>query len=276
MRTEIVMLTPKMAGEFLAKSVKNRPLSATTVRRFSEAQLRGEWRLNGEAICFSTEGLMMNGQHRCHSVIVSGVSIPVVVVYDLDPACFDTYDIGRIRNTADVFALEGRADPRELAAAARYTLKYEVGKASTSGNFNFAPSPSQLRDVLVRHPELSDFVHRVSTRKSRTVYPSKSILAVLWYLFTKANGELADWFVDRLIDGKNLPAHEPVFILREHLLGARAGQYSPSRFNVLAAVTIKAWNATVSQRPIQLLVWRGNEPFPVIAGCPLQPVDIAA
>lgn len=272
METEVVSLTPRLAAEYLSKNKRNRPLSSIIVRKYARVIQRGEWVLNGEPIIFGTDGSLLNGQHRCSAVIEADTPIPALVVRGVAPEHFVTLDIGKIRTTADVFALEGFGNAKLLAAASRYLFRYEQGLLHTTMNSDFTPSAAQLREVVDRHPELGDYVARTASFKSRLGYPSATLLAVFWYLFAQQNVELADWFVNRLVDGDGISSQDAVYRLRESLRLARAGQYTASRFNVLAAITIKAWNATVQNRPIQLLAWRSaQEPFPVIAGCPIQP-----
>lgn len=51
---------------------------AATIRRYAAVMRRGDW-LDGGLIEIDASGRLVNGFHRCHAVIASGVAIRAVV-----------------------------------------------------------------------------------------------------------------------------------------------------------------------------------------------------
>lgn len=55
LRTNVENITPDQAKEYLKCNNINRPVVQTAVDKYANLMERGEWKLNGEALCF-TEG----------------------------------------------------------------------------------------------------------------------------------------------------------------------------------------------------------------------------
>ena len=95
------------------------------------------------------------------------------------------------------------------------------------------------------------------------------IAAALHRTFADLDEELADMFFARVADGANLAAENPILHLRERLLRTRSSHRVRLPEADRVALSIKAWNAYRSGRPMQLLVWRnrgaGREPLPTAA-----------
>lgn len=85
---EVVLVTPSLASEWLKQNVANRPLDEALVQRYADTMKSGKWLLNGKTIVFDEDGLMRNGQHRCHAAILAQVSFPSVVVKNLSRDAF--------------------------------------------------------------------------------------------------------------------------------------------------------------------------------------------
>jgi len=64
MKINQVIITPEIAAAMLETNTMNRPLSMPHVRKLSDALLRGEWVVNGDAIRISSNGFLIDGQHR--------------------------------------------------------------------------------------------------------------------------------------------------------------------------------------------------------------------
>jgi hypothetical protein len=61
-----------------------------------------------------------------------------------------------------------------------------------------------------------------------------------------------------LIDGVNLEEHSPIRHLRERLIRTRASHRVRLAEAERVAISIKAWNAFRTNRPLQLLLWRNR------------------
>ena len=103
MEFETVMITPKMARDFLSNNVGNRDLRKSVVKDFSEALKRGEWRISHQGVAFSTSGRLLDGQHRLSAIAETGISAPMVIARGVPEEAFCVMDIGVKRTLYDIY-----------------------------------------------------------------------------------------------------------------------------------------------------------------------------
>lgn len=120
---EVKSIDPAMAAAMLAKNSTNRKVNTRRVHTYANFMRNGEWKLNGESICFDSDGNLLNGQHRLLAVIESDMTVPFVIVSNVDDGSFSTYDTGKKRTAGDVFGIAGVRNPNESASA---VLKYMI------------------------------------------------------------------------------------------------------------------------------------------------------
>jgi len=100
MKEEII--TPIIAQKLLGGMRKNyRALKPKTVEKYKRAILAGEWKFNGECIKIDESGIMIDGQHRCHAVVLSKQSIKTWVLYNAKDDIVSSLDCGTVRNFID-------------------------------------------------------------------------------------------------------------------------------------------------------------------------------
>lgn len=105
--TNVEVITPQIAAEYLKKNTRNRNVSDAVVRSYASTMQRGEWKLNGESIKFDTEGVLTDGQHRLLAVVKSGIPVEMLVIRDVDTDAFATYDCGRNRTAGQLMGMQG-------------------------------------------------------------------------------------------------------------------------------------------------------------------------
>ena len=97
---EYVDLTPELAKELLSKSHPNqRPLSKAYVLDLVEAIKSNEFIASQQCLQIDVNDYFFNGQHTCHAVISSGMTIKhIKLEKGCDPRSFIVADSGRTRN----------------------------------------------------------------------------------------------------------------------------------------------------------------------------------
>lgn len=107
MKTSIINVTPAMAQKFLDSNAEfQRNLRIGEVKTLAEAMRRGEWVLTHQGVAFDSNGRLIDGQHRLHAIIMSGLPQDMLVVNGVDPAAFKVLDIGAKRSTADLLSID--------------------------------------------------------------------------------------------------------------------------------------------------------------------------
>jgi len=116
-KSEVKCVTPEMAKAWLAKNTGNRKVRATTVERYAKAMKEGSWILTHQGIGFDVNGRLVDGQHRLMAIEQSGVSVDMMVTFNLDPKAFGGMDQGASRTAADLLGGNARiAEVSNLAA----------------------------------------------------------------------------------------------------------------------------------------------------------------
>ena len=97
---EYIDLTPELAKTLLSRSHPNqRPLSKAYVIDLAEAIKRNEFIASQQTLQIDSNNYFFNGQHTCHAVIHSGISIKhIKLEKGCDPKSFTVADSGRPRN----------------------------------------------------------------------------------------------------------------------------------------------------------------------------------
>lgn len=164
---------------------------------------------------------------------------------------------------SDVLRERGESNTITFASALRWLWMIENSVVLATKS---SPSSGELLELLERRPGIRASLKQVSG--SREIMGG-GIAAALHRTFADLDEELADMFFARVADGANLAAENPILHLRERLLRTRSSHRVRLPEADRVALSIKAWNAYRSGRPMQLLVWRnrgaGREPLPTAA-----------
>lgn len=267
-----INLTPKMAKEILATNTHNRKITQTRVNKWAESMKRGEWQMNGEAIKISSDGVLLDGQHRLYAVIQSGTTIPVLIIRGLAPSSQDTMDTGKSRTLSDVLSLQGEKNAIPLAAILSGLViwnKYQPS-AAFSGGQQYTITNGEALTFLQQHPGIREVPTAVQTAARHSCLTAK-VLGILYWHFCEVDQESTDMFIEKLSLGVDLQAKDPILTLRNTLKSLRAnkkvGQIPP---RYLAALTIKAWNKWIRGEESSTLRYNPGgaikEKFPTIVG----------
>jgi len=258
MKTEVVMINPEMAERYLGRNLNNRPLSESWAKELARRIKRNEWKLNGEAIKFSSDGYLLDGQHRLKAIIISGTSVPVLLIRGVDRSSFDTMDQGKSRGAADILAINGEKNANLIASAAKIVFLFKENKENPV--FNNRVTPIQIEKTLALYPEIRQSA-AVAEKVKKILIPS--VAASLWVLFWQKDRDLANEFFARLEDGAGLSKHHPIKTLRDRLI-INSASITRLRQKILCAFVIKTWNAVRAGKEMRICKFAEDEKFPEI------------
>lgn len=127
MKTELVILTPAIAREWLKHNTNNRPLRPSQVENLRLMFSRGEYTLTHQGIAFDEDGVVIDGQHRLGAIAQcpDSMTFPVLVTRGLQRSkTFMVIDTQiAVRNIADVL---GRG--RDVATTATFLARLYAGR----------------------------------------------------------------------------------------------------------------------------------------------------
>jgi hypothetical protein len=150
-RSEIRTVTPEWAQQILNRheesiakgKFRQRPLNIKTVKKYAIDMKAGNWALTGQGISFDNEGNLLDGQHRIAAVASSGVSLQMLVMWDLEPEnngvkTINLCDIGKNRSINQQLKINGVSYYSEMGSGARSLL------VLSRGNIDTRPSIPQI------------------------------------------------------------------------------------------------------------------------------------
>jgi hypothetical protein len=248
-----------MAKRWLAMRKTNRPVNLVNYNKVVKALTEGTYRLNGESIILSDDGIL-DGQHRLLAVVDTGVAMWSVVVYGIDSAYFATIDSGKVRGASDVLSIAGHLNTTVLGAS--LVVLWQIGRGTVMSKEH--PPTVEIEGILAEHPWLSESVTFCKRKLPRMISPAR--LTAAHYVFSQHSRLEADRFIMDLHTGIGLKAGDPVAVLRDKIIrNTVANTKLPD--NTMLALLIKAWNFRRGGKKIKGIHWRAasdaTEDFPV-------------
>ena len=269
----LMLISPAHADEMLRRNVgddyRNRPNSQLIVDRYAKEMAEGRWALTGETIIFSTEGDLLNGQHRLMACIKAGVSFPTFVAFGVPRDGFKFMDTGRTRSAGDVFAIEGIKNWYSMAAATKWVMRIRDNNGS-----KFSATDAPTNDDLLHYYQQNDGLQdsawvgqKIGTEGESLIAPA--LMTALHYLFAQKSRSDADDFMRKVITGVGIAsARDPEHVIRKWLLKDNSEVGGRTADTYRAAYVTLAWNARRTNRAVGSLRWKTaqnpNLPYPTI------------
>lgn len=250
----VVVVTPELAEQMLARNNLNRHVSSVVINKYARDMATGQWHLNGQTIKISTNGVLLDGQHRLEAVKKAKKPFASIIVDGLPESSFISLDTGRRRSVSDILRDRGECHTIILASALRWLwmIQNEVILSANS-----SPTNGELLGLLDGNENIRQSIKHVSSIRE---IMGSGIASALHYIFSQKDLIKSNEFFSRLIDGVQLSENSPIYHLRERLIRTRASHRVRLAEAERVALTIKAWNAFREARPIQLLSWRNKGP----------------
>lgn len=265
---EILKITPEFAETLLnGSNVDNRKLRPAIVNRYARDMELGNWKVTGEAIKITADGLVTDGQHRLTACVQSGKSFITLVVRGVEFEARDVMDTGARRTFADVLRWHGEHSVAGLASAIESAMLWEEG--GTPSHKGATHTNMERLAWLEEHPEIREAVSAWSPLVGAPFRFPVSSGAPFLLRARKISTAQADQFVHLLKTGEMLGTNHPIAKLRSWLFNS-ATKHTRCPREEYAAIAIKAWNAFIAEREIRALAWRRvgttAEPFPLMLG----------
>lgn len=266
-RSEIKLVTPEMAKNWLTTNIKNRNVSDTLVNHYARQMKLGLWELTGEPLIFSSNKLL-DGQHRLHALIKAEVSLEFLCVFNVNDSAFAVMGTGKTRSAGDIFSITDIKNANNMAAGIRkyYTLISKSslttgtprgGRIISSSGNGLVNIKSTAKEFINFYFENKDFLDDVMI-KSQSMYKKSRLFAcselvgyISYLYFEKKHSytKIIEFF-DGVSGGKT--DNSIILILRDKLL---SDKISIKRIpgNIRTIFIIKTWNAFITGKYFKLL-----------------------
>lgn len=238
---EVIQITPDMAKKFLGQNSHNRVLRQKDVNKFARDMRSGAWDFNGEPVRIAVDGTLIDGQHRLHAVVTSGVTVAFLLIRGLPLSAQETIDTGVKRTVGDSLHMRGESNATSLAAIARKAILWDAGLRSFSGGTLFTPSDSEIRSYIESNAGLRRAAH-VADRSRKHIPVAASVLGVSYFLCSRIDpADTSIFFIDQLTDGLGLRAGDPAHALRLRLSFDALSRRRLIEVDVLGLI-LRCWN----------------------------------
>ncbi len=260
--TKIVEITPDMAAEMLEKNTMNRKISQLNVIRYANDMASGAWKQNGETIKIAVDGTILDGQHRLWAIIEAGVSVPMLVVYNVQTEAITTIDSGVPRLFNHLLKIKGSKHPATCAMITKFAWIYEnYDKQMRTNSAKTETRNSVLEPYYDENRELIE--HAAAVAECGAHHFVKSYMGFCFYIFLKKNPQKAEEFIKLVKSGENLYTGHPIMTLRDKLTNNRISKVKLTVRETLAYYT-KAWNAFLKGRDLSIFRWNNTEELPEV------------
>lgn len=253
--SKFIDVTPEIASALLGTMGVNRPISAVNVDRFVSLIRSGGMKTTHQGLAFDVNGKLIDGQHRLHAVIKSGLPIKVMATFGMDASTFDALDRGRARTVGDdldISSIATGTDANVIAAACKAILHFDAGRLPWTTGMRL--ETSEALKIINRHPLLPTVAELVKSKQGGLRMPLSAI-AAFFTLFYEVDSAKAEAFLDAVMVGNNLSEGDPAHAFRHQTLSDAQGKGFRTAANRNAAMVriVRAWNATCEGRKVKSL-----------------------
>lgn len=261
----VVLVTPEIAKNWLESNTNNRNIRKVHLQNLVDDMQNDRWLYNGESIKFDVEGNLIDGQHRLFAVMLSGCSLPMLVVVNLPTLAQQTVDIGRARTTSDMAQLQGVKSSTVTAASAAIVLRYKNYPDIQWTNSNM-PTKTTIINFITDNQERFEGV----AAQSQAAYKNFGIRETVYSAFSfmvqdSPNYKFFYRFHNDLLAGSDLRIGDARLTLRNQIMRSVGQRKTAWGQQEQFALTIKTWNAYITGKSLKLLKFApDNLPMPTI------------
>lgn len=268
-KSEILLITPSLAAEFLSRNVKNRKLNNSVVQEYKRQILDGQWQLTPQGISFNEYNELMDGQHRLTAILEANKGVNMFVFYNVPDNSFKVLDTGFKRNTNQIFAMNGIKYAMEKAAGIRRFILMENTSTNALANIknNTNVSSTSIYEYYQNNKILIDDLTSIAIAYyNKTPFFSKAnILAIILHLhITRKHSIITiQGFFDQLFHGRTIN-NNGIELLRSKLIQSALMPSLKIKETVKLVLLKKVWNAYIKGVKIKKLMLEENKPSNII------------
>lgn len=266
------------AKAFLARNVKpakgvagtNRPQVAGSIPALATDMINDAWKFSHQGIAFNEEAELIDGQHRLEAIILAdkinpGISIPMMITWNLPRESNEKIDINRRRQPGTFLAMEGHPSPTRLSTTLKWVHLFgtvDFDEPFDKVHWSRLLDVAALRAVLQRHPLAHEGVAIGSKFQSSGLLTASAAAAGWVIISERYPAEMVAEFVDGVLSGADLKAGDARLALRNWAINRKERQ-ARADAAVHLAFFLKAFKAFRLGEPTPLLTFKPSvERFP--------------
>jgi len=249
---QLLMVTPLMAQQWLENNNTNRTLRKANVIRLANEIIEGRWVCDPALppIAIGDDGQVLNGQHRLHAVVKSGVSVRMYVAFNVPAHVMGVVDQAIPRSAADVFNLKHHIPNSKNVAASVNAYHRWMNYPELVWQNWMTPSPEVLVSIYELNVDEWQEAMAVADRVYRNTRLVKAATCAVAFRVQTEGSDPAQWFdfVEGVATGIGLTESDPRLALRSWAINATR-KWGVNQWAIVGITT--AWNAYVDSRPLR-------------------------
>jgi len=247
-----MLVTPSMAQEFLTHNISNRKLDEKTVSLYQRLLKNHLFVLSNDAICFGTNGILLNGQHRLTACVRSNVPMPCIVCRNMPNESYIIMDNGKNRTAADILYVQDVPNAALVSASIRrflklknnYTVMNEMAGSDRTSNAEIEDEFNSKKDFWNNIGKTSS---KIAAKGRWKLLKGSDIGGISSYLILeKKHPEDTVMSFFNEIEGLKNPSHSVITLLQQKLNESKRSLLKRLPGFVVQKLVIKAWNAYVT------------------------------
>ena len=212
-RMVAMTITPEIATKYVS-DINIRRLNNRVVEEYADDMKNGRWEFGSSVIHISSEGKLINGQHRMWACITSGCDFKTWVCFDVKKEAENTIDIGYTRRVADIVKVDQATEVSTLAKCILATKigdqnlgiwSFLNGRIRSSGKTNIQVSKTaQIAETKEHGDEYLEYVR--SGQRMRMVFRKGSSATYgyfIWLAKWLGKDDRIDEYVEEFCDKSN-------------------------------------------------------------------------
>jgi hypothetical protein len=255
-KARLVIVTPDMARQWLARNRGNRPMIESRVFEYATDMEAGRWQVNGQPIIRDTEGNILDGQHRLMASDLSGVAFETFVVDGVTAAAMSTLDKGAPRKFSDTLALMGEQSATTLGAVVRSTLMFQWNDGRPGNRLLDQRRGATTNELLSWFEEWKEPLRAAAilcrrVTSSPASIPAASFAPVAFAGYVHDVEGIAEF--GRIVLSGDAPAGDAAKALREYGI-RRAMSKDKSDASHCTILSVRAWNRWIRGEQVDKLI----------------------
>lgn len=274
--TKMELITPEKAAELLKFNVANRAINQGLVEYYAKQMIDGQWTVSGQTISLSSDGVLIDGQHRLAAIIKSKKSILFNVAKNVPVDSFINYDNAKSRTSGDALFIAGVPSSKSVSAIITsyfYISRGLYGSAgfSNGGETGRSGTKDKRRksnlDILYFYRQHSELIQKTQhltasyRKKFKYFVSSKNGSIILFLILNKFYEEnFVFGFFKQLYSGEDI-TNKSIFYLREKYIQS-IGNGTVLTEKTKLFFLVKCWNAYVKGKEIKTYYAKDTDEIP--------------
>jgi len=255
----VLDVTPELAATWLSEcNTHNRKLVDAHVDRLARDMKAGRWRLTHQGIAFSTNRVLLDGQHRLWAVILSETTVRMRVFFNEPAESLHAIDVVQGRSNDQIITLAGG-----LGIVGRMEMATLRAMVVGFGSY-VRMTPGEEAELFALHREAVEFAHEIlPTARLRGVATAvtRGVLARAYY---SADAGKLRHFADVLQSGMATGANDqPITLLFKFLIEMAHGRRGRPEVRERYGKTERALQAYLAGEQLGKLYAATTELFPL-------------